>query len=202
MSPPLSLKNMNINFSTFLTLFRLIFSPLALPFLIVWAGLLQSFYINTAVAVIFLLLSFTDFLDGFLARRYEQVTQLGAMLDPIADKFLSYAALVALVAAHKLFFYWAILLIGREFFIMSLRMSALQHGFSIAVGLIGKLKTVAITFFIAWVILNPHQDIYFSRFVWDLIEYLLLAVSMFLSIGSAFEYTKEFISHYSRTTKS
>ena len=187
---------MDINTSTLLTLFRLISSPLVLPFLIVYTAPLQNFYIDCFVAGVFLCLSFTDFLDGYVARKYKQVTVIGAMLDPIADKFLSYVAFISLVAAGKLYFYWAIILIGREFFIMSLRMAALQHTFSIPVMFLGKVKTFVQTLFIAMLIMQPYHLIG-STYVWDISIHGMLCIVLFISLGSAYIYTRNFITLYS-----
>jgi CDP-diacylglycerol---glycerol-3-phosphate 3-phosphatidyltransferase len=187
---------MDINTSTLLTLFRLISSPLVLPFLIVYTTPLQNFYIDSFVAAIFLLLSFTDFLDGYLARKYKEVTAIGAMLDPIADKFLSYVAFISLVAAGKLYFYWAIILIGREFFIMSLRMAALQHNFSIPVMFLGKIKTLLQTLYIAILIMQPYHLIR-NKYLWDVGVHGMLCVVIAISLGSAYIYTRNFMAVYS-----
>ncbi|MBX9838968.1 MAG: CDP-alcohol phosphatidyltransferase family protein, partial [Silvanigrellaceae bacterium] len=77
-----------ISLPLFLTIFRLTLSPIIIPYLIVNTSCNQHFYSNAIVALIFLLFGLTDFLDGFLARKYQQVTKLGGALDHLADKFL------------------------------------------------------------------------------------------------------------------
>src|ERR1700722_2587731 len=129
------------NTPTILTLIRLILSPLVLPVLFVYLLPYNNIYINILLALLFIAFSLTDFLDGYLARKYSQETALGSVLDPIADKFLVYSTLLALAVVNKLFFFWVVLLIGREFFMMGLRQVALENNFSVKVSSLGKTKT-------------------------------------------------------------
>ena len=127
----------DINLPTILTLIRLILSPLVLPVILVYLLPLNIFWVNGVLAVIFMLLSITDFFDGYLARKYNQETVLGKVLDPLADKFLTYSALIGLLAAHKIYFYWVVILIGRELFILGLRHVALEHRLEVSVSILG-----------------------------------------------------------------
>src|SRR5690242_4970052 len=113
-----------------LTLIRLIGSPLVLPFFLVYLLPYNNVWLNGFVTLFFLLFGLTDFFDGYFARKNDQITTLGGMLDHVADKFLLYSTLVSLVAVGKLYFFWAIVWIGREFFIMALRQIALENSFS------------------------------------------------------------------------
>lgn len=182
---------MTINIPTLLTLSRLILSPLILPWLLIFFLPLNILWINALLSLLFILFGVTDFLDGYLARAYQQETALGKMLDPVADKFLVYSTLIALVATKKLFFFWPIIIIGREFFIMSLREIALSKGFSVSVMSIGKLKTCAQMLFIAFVILNPaqHQG---SYSLWNSIESILVVTTIILTLYSALSYGRTF----------
>lgn len=172
----------SINLPTFLTSIRLILSPTLLPLIFVIFLPLNIFSINILVAIFFIFLSLTDFFDGYLARSYNQITNLGKLLDPIADKFLLYSSLLTLVYINKIYFYWAIIFIGREFFVMGLREIALLNGFKISVSKIAKYKTAAQMSYITIVILNSNFNII------NVIELLLLSMALFLSIYSAFEY--------------
>ena len=176
-----------------LTLIRLISSPLVLPFLFVYLLPLNIFFINIALAGLFLCLSATDFFDGYLARHYNQETALGRLLDPIADKFLIYTTLISLVAAGKLYFYWAIIFIGREFFVMGLREISLAHNFSLAVSGNAKLKTAFQVAALTWVIVNPLQQEGLYALWWNGIEWLLLSSALFFSLLSAVAYYRIFI---------
>jgi CDP-diacylglycerol--glycerol-3-phosphate 3-phosphatidyltransferase len=97
-----------------------------------------------AVAI-FLAASFTDLFDGYFARRRGQVTTLGILLDPIADKLLIAAAFISLVQVdpHMVPAWVAIIIIGRDFAVSGLRSIAASHGFTIAANELGKLKMVA-----------------------------------------------------------
>jgi CDP-diacylglycerol--glycerol-3-phosphate 3-phosphatidyltransferase len=97
-----------------------------------------------AASVLFVLASITDGLDGYLARRRKQITTIGMLLDPIADKIMVTAALVALVAyIPQVVKVWiVVVIIGREFLISGLRSIASSEGFTIQASDLGKLKTV------------------------------------------------------------
>ncbi|MBA3954119.1 CDP-diacylglycerol--glycerol-3-phosphate 3-phosphatidyltransferase [Candidatus Dependentiae bacterium] len=176
-----------------LTLIRLISSPLVLPFLFFYLLPLGIFWINSCLAGFFLCLSLTDFFDGYLARRYNQETKFGRLLDPIADKFLIYSTLISLVAAGKLYFYWAILFIGREFFVMALREISLAHHFTLTVSSNAKIKTGFQVAALTWVILNPLEQAGLQAFWWHTIEYVLLSIALFFSLFSAVQYYRIFI---------
>jgi CDP-diacylglycerol--glycerol-3-phosphate 3-phosphatidyltransferase len=180
-----------------LTFIRLIGSPLVLPFFLVYLLPYNLTWLNTILAVLFFLFGLTDFFDGYLARKYHQVTPTGAMLDHVADKFLLYSTLIALVAAHKLYFFWAIIWIGREFFIMTLRQIALEHKFSISVSSYGKVKTVMQIACLTWVIINPAHARGFSAFYWNGTELLLLLLATALSLVSAHNYFSVFMKKFS-----
>jgi len=95
-------------------------------------------------SVLFVLASITDGLDGYLARKRGQITTMGMLLDPLADKIMVTAALVALVAYNpEVIKVWiAVVIIGREFLISGLRSIASSEGYTIQASDLGKLKTV------------------------------------------------------------
>jgi phosphatidylglycerophosphate synthase len=115
------------------------------------------------------------------------------MLDHVADKFLLYATLIALVAAHKLYFFFSIIWIGREFFIMTLRQIALENDFAITVSSYGKVKTVAQMTCLAFIIANPYHAHTLTALYWNGAELLLLLLGTALSIGSAYNYFSVFM---------
>jgi len=92
---------------------------------------------------IFLSAAATDMLDGYLARRWKQVTTIGTLLDPIADKLLVSAALISLVQVRALPGWMAILIIGREFAVSGLRAIAAAEGYTIRASDLGKTKMVS-----------------------------------------------------------
>jgi CDP-diacylglycerol--glycerol-3-phosphate 3-phosphatidyltransferase len=93
-------------------------------------------------AVVFAVASFTDAIDGYLARSRGAVTNFGKLMDPLADKLLIIAALVALVSLHRLQAWVAMVIIAREMAVTILRMGASQQGVVAGANPLGKLKTV------------------------------------------------------------
>lgn len=171
-----------LNISIFLTLLRMISAPLLVPFFIVYA---HSFWHNVGITIFFLFLGFTDFLDGFLARRYQIQTVYGKVLDPLADKFLMYAALVSLLAVGKIALPWVIILIGREFFVMGIRQIAYEYQCAVQVSYLGKIKTTIHFILVLFLLMKPLTG-YVGNLVY--IEYLLLMSSTIMSLWSGADY--------------
>ena len=94
-------------------------------------------------ALIFLAASLTDLLDGYFARKREQVTTLGILLDPVADKLLISSAFISLVQLQVVPAWMVVIIIGREFAVSGLRSIAATQGVTIAASPLGKTKTVA-----------------------------------------------------------
>jgi CDP-diacylglycerol---glycerol-3-phosphate 3-phosphatidyltransferase len=111
-------------------------------------------------ATLFVLASITDGLDGYLARRRGQITTIGMLLDPLADKIMVTAALIALVAYNpQVVKVWiAVVIISREFLISGLRSIAASEGFTITASDLGKLKTVIQIFAVSAAILAHQWD--------------------------------------------
>jgi CDP-diacylglycerol--glycerol-3-phosphate 3-phosphatidyltransferase len=188
-----------ISLPMMLTYIRLIGAPLVLPFFLVYLLPYHLPWLNYSLATLFFLCGLTDFFDGYLARKYDQVTTQGAVLDHIADKFLLYSTLIALIAAHKLYFFWAIIWIGREFFIMTLRQIALEKNFSITVSSYGKLKTAAQIACLTIIIANPcHESSSIYGSYYNSLELVLLLLATTLSLASAYNYFHILMKHMSR----
>jgi CDP-diacylglycerol--glycerol-3-phosphate 3-phosphatidyltransferase len=138
----LRIKNNNtvMNLPNFLTFFRISLIPLLV--LIYYSSVNYAQYI---AAAIFILASFTDFLDGFLARKLAQETKVGAFLDPVADKLIVVVALILLVQrySYNILTICAAIIICREIIISALRewMSEVGKRAKVAVSSIGKAKT-------------------------------------------------------------
>jgi CDP-diacylglycerol--glycerol-3-phosphate 3-phosphatidyltransferase len=111
-------------------------------------------------STIFILASITDGLDGYLARRRGQITTLGMLLDPLADKLMVTTAFILLVAYNpRVMHPWiAVLVIGREFLVSGLRSIASSEGFTIQASELGKLKTVIQIVAVVAAILNHRWD--------------------------------------------
>ena len=182
------------NIPTKLTLIRLALSPICIPFLLVYFLPYNNILVNALLAIIFILFGMTDFFDGYLARRYQQETDLGKMLDPIADKFLIYSTLIALLAIGKIYFFFVILFIGREFFVMTLRQIALENNFTVNVSLGGKIKTALQFVMLSFIIFNPYHHMgLIGCMRWNLLELLLILGALFLTLYTAYTYYKLFM---------
>jgi CDP-diacylglycerol--glycerol-3-phosphate 3-phosphatidyltransferase len=183
-----------LNSVTLLTVSRLIFSPVVLPFLLVYLLPLNKVVLNGALAALFVLITLADFFDSYRARTYTQVTWFGKILDPIADKALFYSVLISLVAAHKLYFYWAVILIGREFFVLMLRNLACQKGRDLPVSALARLKTLITMAALSVIIMTPYHGVpFFDAPIWILLEWGLLTASTLLSLYTAYQYHKAFV---------
>ncbi len=136
-----------------------------------------------AAAVIFALASFTDWLDGFLARKLQQISPFGAFLDPVADKLLVATSLLLLVGAKDLNYITlpAIVIVGREIVISALRewMAEIGRSASVTVSYIGKVKTCLQMF--ALVLLLAF---YPATSYWGALGFVLLYVAAILTIWS------------------
>ncbi len=96
---------------------------------------------DVLAAIVFAAASLTDFVDGYLARSRRTVTTFGKLMDPLADKLLIVAALVALVSLHRLAAWVAMVIITRELAVTVLRLGATQAGVVMEASMFGKLKT-------------------------------------------------------------
>jgi CDP-diacylglycerol--glycerol-3-phosphate 3-phosphatidyltransferase len=120
-------------------------------------GVLGFIVTNEFLALaIFLAAAATDLLDGYLARRWGQITTVGTLLDPIADKLLISAALISLVQVRILPAWMAILIIGREFAVTGLRSIAAGAGYTIQASDLGKTKMVSQVIAVALLLLGIH----------------------------------------------
>lgn len=137
-------------------------------------------------AITFLLASATDLLDGYVARKMAQVTRLGKLLDPIADKLLVISALVLLVAYQRVPALLAILLIGREMTITGLRAIASDYKVLIPAERLGKYKTFLQVIGITALILDPSFS---NLHLWG---EAVLWVAVILSLISAVQYFYQF----------
>ena len=180
-----------MNLPNALTLLRIFFVPLLVAALVqqnleisrngvVWVT-------NEFLAlIIFIVAGLTDLLDGYLARRWGQVTTVGTLLDPIADKLLISAALVALVEIHRVPAWMVILIIGREFAVSGLRSIAAAEGYTIKASELGKTKMIAQVIAISMIMLSIHWQ--------DLTRYAMLCMwgVVVFSMLSAIDYFRKF----------
>lgn len=161
-----------MNLPNRITLARIFMIPLMLVFLLLdlewWSKELiigdYSLPINQLIgALLFIIAASTDGIDGYIARKHNLVTNLGKLLDPLADKLLVAAVLIALVAMGKCETWMAVIIISREFAVTGLREVALLEGSVIAASKWGKAKTITQIVAISALLLNnfPFEWIHF-----------------------------------------
>lgn len=167
-----------LNLPNVLTLLRILLIPI---FIIVFYLPLKGAHL--IAAAIFGLASFTDWLDGYLARRLQQVSSFGAFLDPVADKLLVASCLLLLVGSRQIDYITlpAIVIVGREIVISALRewMAEVGHRASVKVSYIGKIKTATQMIALVLLIIYPPQVS-----VWGYLGFFLLYVSAVLTLWS------------------
>jgi CDP-diacylglycerol--glycerol-3-phosphate 3-phosphatidyltransferase len=143
--------------------------------------------------VIFLTAAATDWLDGFLARRRNEVTTFGILLDPIADKLLTSSAFISLVELQLAPAWMVVVIVGREFAISGMRSVAATRGVVIPASMWGKFKTASQVVAITCMILTNTLD------RWGKYGFLgvgALWVAMFLALGSAIDYFVRFARNF------
>jgi CDP-diacylglycerol--glycerol-3-phosphate 3-phosphatidyltransferase/cardiolipin synthase len=173
---------MPINIPNLLTWLRILLIPVFVSFFYLSNDTLSSHLQNVVATGVFLLAAFTDWLDGYLARKLNQHSAFGAFLDPVADKLMVAAALIVLVKLGRADAIIAFIIIGREITISALRewMAQLGESRSVAVSMLGKLKT---TFQMLAVLLLLYHDKLFGVDC-QAIGSLLLYLAALLTIWS------------------
>lgn len=143
---------MNVPIS--LTLLRIFFVPLLVVLL-----LTKGHNLDLWAVAVFLLAAFTDFLDGYLARKRGQVTTLGILLDPMADKLLTSSAFISLVELGLVPAWMVVIIVGREFAVSGLRAAASAEGFVLEASELGKTKMVLQVVAITVIVLERHYTV-------------------------------------------
>jgi CDP-diacylglycerol---glycerol-3-phosphate 3-phosphatidyltransferase len=173
------------NLPNYLTYLRIILIPVFVlllidpsPFMVILANF------------VFIFAAFTDYIDGFLARRWGAVSDFGKLLDPIADKILVMAALVMLTSLHWVPGWMVVLVLAREIWITGIRALAASQGNIIAAGNTGKWKSFLQMFSIVLLLAHDYKISFFGK---ELSGYSLgidlLSISLVLSYFSAIHYT-------------
>lgn len=159
--------------------------------------LVDIVFFRVICAIIFLAAASTDFFDGYIARRYNAISSLGKLLDPIADKLLITAALILLVSNNHIYAWMAIVLICRDIFITGLRLIALENNFSVDVNYYGKLKTFFCIITVAT--LMVYETVFEIPF--RTIGMIFAWISLGFSLYSGYIYWLSFKKNYDLTQK-
>src|SRR5215472_16859385 len=181
-----------MNLPNSLTISRIFFVPLLVVVLLTNFDGRNILGVPTELvgAAIFGVASITDWIDGYLARRRKQITMLGQVIDPLADKLLTCAALISLVHMDLVLTWMAALIIGREITITTLRSVAYARGVSIPASPMGKTKMVAEVVAILALILAHGADGLRAPLYW--IGQAALGVVVVTALLSAVDYFRRF----------
>jgi CDP-diacylglycerol--glycerol-3-phosphate 3-phosphatidyltransferase/cardiolipin synthase len=136
---------MPLNLPNLLTWLRIVMIPVVIGVFYLPEAWLSSWQRNLIATTVFAIAAITDWLDGYLARRLNQMSAFGAFLDPVADKLMIAAALIVLVELERVNAIIAVVIIGREIAISAMRewMAKIGQSKSIAVNFLGKVKTIS-----------------------------------------------------------
>ena len=191
-----------VNLPNYITLSRIFSIPLLMWILSTDRLHQHQWRKGTPASVLFIAASITDGIDGYLAREEGQITTMGILLDPLADKLLFAAAFVTLGAIHsRLFTAWmAVVIIGREFLVSGLRSIAASEGFTIEASDLGQLKMlvqiVSVVAVIACARWREWPDLWpATSFPFNRIARVAIWFMVFLSLVSAVDY---FVAFWSR----
>ncbi|TDT71900.1 CDP-diacylglycerol--glycerol-3-phosphate 3-phosphatidyltransferase [Hypnocyclicus thermotrophus] len=160
-----------MNIANFLTIFRII---LIIPF-IYYLKIPNNEY---TAFIIFTIASITDFLDGYIARKYNLITDFGKLMDPLADKILVFSALIIFVELKYIPSWMVIVILTRDFLINGIRNLAASKGAVIAAGMSGKIKTTTQMIAILIIVLLGNSNIS---------EYIMY-IPVFFTVYSGLEY--------------
>ncbi len=174
-----------VNIPNILAFIRLLLAPIMFMLLVnqdasIFSEIHPS-WLNYFAGFIFVIASITDFFDGYIARTFNQITIIGQILDPLADKMLTLAGFLGLMI-QDIASPWAIyLILTRELFITGLRVSAISEGIDISASILGKVKTVIQMVAIGFLLMR-----------WSGGE-TLLWIAVILTLYSGYEYVRDFL---------
>ena len=162
-----------INLPNLLTLFRIFLVPFIVVVLLTEFKFEKWFFLKRELlaVVIFIIASITDILDGYLARKKKQVTNLGKLLDPVADKLLVVSVLISLVGMGLVPAWLAVIIVGREFGVTGIRLVAAVNNVIIPAGQLGKWKMVLEVVAICFIIGGNQKE-------WQLLGYFEKALGL------------------------
>ena len=189
-----------MNLANKLTIFRIILIPfmVIIPFLGITSELWGIPITYLLINLIFIIASITDKLDGYVARKYNQITTFGKFLDPLADKILVLTAMIMLVEFNKIPAWIPIIVLAREFIVSGYRLVAVEKGNKvIAASNLGKIKTVTqmVAIIFAFIDVNIFgacftQNLSPIAFTINIITTSFMLIQTFATILSGMDYLK------------
>ncbi len=168
-----------MNIANKITILRILLIPVFL--FVLMSNMANNFII---ALIIFIIASFTDFLDGYLARSMNLVTKLGKFLDPLADKLLVISAMIAFVELNLLSSYVVLIIISRELIISVFRAIAASEGIVIAASWWGKIKTNSQILMIVILLLKDYIPVSIS----NILNPLIITIATLFTIFSGVDY--------------
>lgn len=176
------MENNKMNLPNKLTLLRIMMIPVIviIPMIksldvIFFSGVTVS---NFIVLIVFCIAAFTDFLDGYIARKYDLVTDFGKFMDPLADKLLVFAAFIILIEMGRIEGWIVTVIIAREFMVTGIRVLAANNHLVIAASKLGKLKTISQMATIIVLLLNNYPFSLINIPVGIILMYLAAALTV------------------------
>jgi len=191
---------MKLNLPNKLTVLRVLLVPVFMVFMI--CPIIKDDIICRIVAAgIFILTSITDALDGMIARKYNMITNFGKFLDPLADKFMVFGAMLSIIYRFEnirpVFIWAAAVVMFRELAVTSIRLIACgSDGIVIAASNLGKIKTVTQIVCICTVILEPVLFPFFKPFAeGHILSYITIGLMIIMTVWSGIDYIRHYWSH-------
>ncbi len=164
-----------MNLPNKISILRIIMIPFFMASLYLWDN--TSLYLIPAV--IFIIASLTDFVDGYIARKYNLITDFGKFLDPIADKLLVISALIYFSEVGRVAGYWTFIIVAREIIVSGFRIIAAGENIVLAASKLGKIKTATTMIAIIFML-------FFKQFI--LVENILIYLTVFFTVISGADY--------------
>lgn len=177
-----------LNLANMITIARILLVPV---FLVVLLSGIPEPYADIAAAAVFAIAAASDKLDGYIARKRQSITALGQFLDPLADKLLIAAALIALVGQGRVPAWVAMVIIGREIAVTVLRSVAQSQGVSIPADRYGKLKTVLQIGYILYVLLPTvgiAEVLHIPVSLEPIVEWIIAILVVIVTLASGINY--------------
>ena len=177
-----------LNLANQITFSRILMTPIILFLLYYPSSKLLSFI----AMILFVIVSLTDILDGYIARRAKTITALGKLLDPVADKVLICSTLIMLTYTQRIPVWLTIIIVVREILVTGLRAVAAESGYIIQADALGKIKTVLQNIALSLLIIYyPYLGINPAP-----LGIFILYIAMFMAIISAIQYIYKYYNQF------